>query len=121
MALICAVGISSHLLKLAKKGCMLRSLDPGNGSSGTLLILSLLGFFRKGIQTLVETLSLQLDVPCYTTLFLHHTETTHGGHQCLLLLAKFNNLGEHITNIRHITCLIQLEGEKIITHLCIQF
>jgi hypothetical protein len=79
---------------------MLRSLDPGHGSGGTLLTLCLLGFFRKGIQSFVEPLSLQLDVPGDAALLLHHTESTHCGHQCLLLLTEFNHLGVRITNMR---------------------
>lgn len=55
----------------------------------------------------MEAFGLELDVPCYTALFLHHAEATHGRHQGPLLLAEFKHLFE--VEIRQQLCSVSLQ------------
>lgn len=71
---------------------MLGSLDSGGNGGGSLLLLSVLHLLGLLLQTLPQVLGLELDVPRHAAVFLHHAEATHGGHQCLLLLAKCEHL-----------------------------
>lgn len=71
---------------------MLGALDSCCGSGRPLLVLGRLGLLAQGIQPPVETLCLELDVPRYAAFLLHDAETSHSGHQRLLLLAELQNL-----------------------------
>lgn len=82
----------ADLLELPVERCVLGSLDSGGNGGGSLLLLSVLHLFGLRLQTLPQVLSLELDVSRHAAVFLHHAEATHGGHQCLLLLAECEHL-----------------------------
>lgn len=71
---------------------MLGALDAGCHGSSPLALLGALGLFGEGVQAAVEALCLDLKVTRYAAFFLDHAETTHGGHQGLLLLAELQHL-----------------------------
>lgn len=82
----------ADLLELPVERCVLGSLYPGGNGGGALLLLGVLHLLGLRLQTLPEVLGLALDVPRHAAVFLHHAEATHGGHQCLLLLAEREHL-----------------------------
>lgn len=71
---------------------MLGALYSGGNRRRPQLVLGPLRLFGQRVQAAVDALGLELDVPGYAALFLHHAESTHGRHQRFLLLAKFKNL-----------------------------
>lgn len=81
-----------NLLEFAVQCCVLAALYSGGYSSRPVLLLSTVDLFGEGTQTSLEALCLKLNVMCYAAFFLYHTETTHGGHQVLLLLAELEDL-----------------------------
>lgn len=81
-----------HLLEFAVQRCVLAALYPGGESSGPVLLLSTLDLFGEGIQTPLQALCLELNVTREAAFLLDGAETTHGGHQGLLLLAELEDL-----------------------------
>lgn len=57
-----------------------------------MLLLGAVDLFGEGVHPSVEALCLKLNVTCYAAFFLYHAETTHAGHQALLLLVELEDL-----------------------------